>query len=414
MTSEGSKPRLVYVVTASLNLTLIRGQLRYLREAGFDVMVVSGPGRELDDAAAREGAQTVAVPMAREIAPVRDLVSLWRLWCAMRRLRPHITNVSTPKAGLLGGLAAWLSGVPCRVYTLRGLRWETTTGFKRALLRFTERIACRAAHRVICVSPSVREKAVAAGLVPPERATVFGAGSSNGVEESRFAPSADLLRQAAALRQKFSIPAGARAIGCVGRLTRDKGIPELLAAYAHLRGPFPDARLLLVGDYEEGDPLPPEMREQLESDPQILRTGFIQNVVPWYYVMDVLALPTHREGFPNAVLEAHATGKPVVAARTTGTIDAVVDRITGILVPVGDTAALAAALARLLTDKTLAARMGRAGLERVRREFRPEQIWNALVQEYTQLLRQKHLPLPEPCAEFSTARGAAKTLVASP
>src|SRR5712692_2664121 len=130
MTSEGSKPRLVYVVTVSLNLTLIRGQLRYLREAGFDVMVVSGPGRELDDDAAREGAQTVAVPMAREIAPVQDLVSVWRLWRTIRRLRPHITNVSTPKAGLLGGLAAWLGGVPCRVYTLRGLRWETTTGFK--------------------------------------------------------------------------------------------------------------------------------------------------------------------------------------------------------------------------------------------------------------------------------------------
>ena len=388
-------PRVLHIVTSSLTVALMRGQLRYLRERGFDVTVISSPGRWLGEVSAIQGARTVEVPLAREISPLKDLVSLWRLWRLIRSLRPTVTNVSTPKAGLLGGLAAWLNGVPCRVYTLRGLRFETTSGLRRRLLIFAERLACRLAHCIICVSESLREQAVAFALTERKRTVVLGSGSSNGVDESRFAPTPDLLRRALELRRTLRIPPEAPVVGFVGRLTRDKGIPELVEAYSRLLVKYPSLRLLLVGGLEDDVAFPEEICNRLEKDPNVILPGLVEDTAPYYAIMDILALPTHREGFPNVSLEAHAAGKPVVAARVTGSVDAIVDGVTGFLFPVGSVTSLAEALERLLTDKTLAMRMGCAGRERVKREFRQEQVWAALCEEYLRLLQRKALPHPK-------------------
>jgi len=392
--SASNRVRIVYVVTSSLSARLIRGQLNYLRQLGFEAFLISSSGDELYRTQTLEGVPTVAVPMAREIALWKDLRALWMLWRVMRQLRPSIVNFSTPKAALLGAIAAWLGRVPCRIYMLRGLRFETTVGLKRFGLVLCERIACRCANRIICVSESLRRKAVTMGLAMEERAIVIASGSSNGVEQSRFAPNSKQSCQTSELRLELGIPKGAPIVGFVGRLTRDKGISELVEAYLELRRYLPELRLLCVGGQEKGDPLPPEILHHLENEPGIIQTGFVQDPVPFYHVMDVLALPTHREGFPNVVLEAHAVGKPVVAARATGVVDAVIDGVTGILVPVGDSHALASALARVIQDQRLAAALGSAGRERVLREFGQEIVWDALAQEYLQLLQANGLTVP--------------------
>jgi len=408
---EPNRVRVLYVSTSSLSVRLVRGQLGHLRRAGFEVTVISSPGEELASAYMLEGVQTISMSMAREMSPWQDLLVLWRLWRIMRRFRPSITNVSTPKAGLLGGLAAWLGCVPCRIYTLRGLRYETTTGFKRLGLLLCERIACRCAHRVICVSQSLRQKAVAEGVAKPEQMVVLASGSSNGVEESHFAPRGERSRYAVHLRRHLGIPLEVPVVGFVGRFTRDKGIPELVKAYSLLRGSHPQLRLLLVGDFEKEDAPPPEVRHSIENDPHIIRLGFVPDTAPYYHVMDVLALPTRREGLPNVVLEAQAAGKAVVAARSTGVMDAMTDGVTGILVPVGNAEALAEGLALLLKDVALAKAMGSAGRERVLREFRQERVWDALLQEYLQLLRATGLPLPKMAATSVGSAARASTAV---
>ncbi len=373
----------------------MRGQLEFLREAGFEVMVITSPGEDLDAAGHSEGIKIHAVLMAREISPWRDLKSLLRLYRVIRCLRPSITNVGTPKAGLLGGIVASLTRVPCRFYTLRGLRCETATGSKLRILLLSERIACMCAHRVICVSESLRQKAVALGIVNPHRTLVLGSGSSNGVDASRYSFTPELLNRASELRQRLKIPLDAQVVGFVGRLTRDKGIIELVKAFSRLCETSLDVWLLLVGEFENGDPLPPDIRREIETNPKIIRTGFVPEATVYNHLMDVLALPTYREGFPNAVLEAHAAGKPVVATRATGVVDAVIDGVTGILVSVGDAEALAKGLEMLLTNKHSAAAMGSAGRERVQREFQQERIWKALAQEYSHLLSARGLPRPE-------------------
>jgi glycosyltransferase involved in cell wall biosynthesis len=378
---DSRRTRLMYVVTSSLTVRFVMGQLDYLRKAGFEVMLVSSPGKELQNAE-RAGVGTIAVKMAREISPLRDVVSLWRLVRMMRQLQPRIVNFSTPKAGLLGGIAALLSGVPSRVYMLRGLRCETATGLKRNVLMAAERMACACAHRVICVSESLRQKAIELGVVEANRTVVLGAGSCNGIDAQRFAPTAEALQRGKQLREKLGIPANAPVIGFVGRLTTDKGVNELVEAYCELRKEIGDLRLLVVGEMEQGDPLTERTRELLEREPGIARTGFVDDAADYYHVLDVLAFPTYREGLPNVVLEANAAGKAVVAARATGVVDAVVDGVTGLLVPVGDAAALAAALKRVIEDRELAAALGQAGRERVVREFQRERVWEALEVEY--------------------------------
>jgi glycosyltransferase involved in cell wall biosynthesis len=372
----------------------MQGQVQYLQRLGFDVTLICSPGERLDVLGRMEGVQIIELSIAREIAPLRDIVSLWRLWRILRRLCPDLTNVGTPKAGLLGGFAAWVTRIPCRFYTLRGLRFETTNGLKRWLLIYAERLACCFAHRVICVSPSLREKAVVSGFTSRERTVVFGSGSSNGVDASRFAPTPERIRKGAELRRELGIPPLAPVVGFIGRLTRDKGIPELVEAFLRLSDQFPDLRLLLLGCFEEEDPLPVQTRRCIEMHRNVIFPGYIEDTAPYYALVDVLVLPSHREGFPNVVLEAHAAGKPVVAARATGVVDAVVHGETGLLFPVGDVAALADALAKLLADKTLASKMGLAGQERIKREFRQERIWEALCEEYVRRLKMEGRPLP--------------------
>lgn len=395
---KGKRPRVLHAVTSAMGLCLMRGQPEFLRQAGFEVTLISAPASDQERTFSPEDACWVTVAIQREIAPFQDLRALWHLWRLMRRVRPDLTNVSTPKGGLLGGIAAWLTGVPCRFYTLRGLRLETSAGWRHRVLLLWERVACRCAHRVICVSESVRGKAVASGLVAAADAVVLGTGSSNGVDAKRFAPTPQLLARAAKVRKDCGIPADAPVVGFVGRLTRDKGLVELVAAYSQLSERFPALRLMLVGEFEDGDPVPENLRRRVETDPQIVHARFAADPAPWYHAMDVLALPSHREGFPNVVLEAGAAGKPVVAAAATGTVDAVLDGVTGRLIPVGDARALAKALAALLTNKPLAAAMGRAGRERVLREFRPEIIWSALVGEYRRMLEARGLVSQETAA----------------
>lgn len=388
--ANAKRPGLVVVLNSAIAVGFLEGQLEYFQKRGFDVTLLSPERRDGEWTVPEpEGVATVEVPMERKMAPLRDLASLWRLWRAMRALRPVVSNVGTPKAGLLGGIAAWLNRVPCRFYTLHGLRFETASGLKRRILIYAERLACRFAHRVVCVSHSVREKAIAFGLTNRERTLVLGSGSCNGVDASRFAPNPKLIQRAAALRRQLGIPERAPVILFVGRLTRDKGIPELMEAFLQLDKQFPEVRLLLAGCFEKEDPLPADIRRRLARHPHIIFAGPVQDTPSFYAAADIVVLPSHREGLPTVVLEAQAAGRPVVGAQATGIVDVVTDGETGLLFPVGDVAALTRALARLVTDKDLAGKLERAGQEQVNREFQQVRIWDSLYRAYLEVLQKK-------------------------
>src|SRR5260370_3964865 len=394
MNGNVARPRLVSAVNSAIAVGFLQGQLQFFRGKGFDVTVLC-PERRKDEweVERAEGSPTIEVPMEREIGPFRDLGSLWRLWRIMRTLRPTVTNVGHPNAGLLGGFAAWLNRVPCRFYTLHGLRFETTKGLRRRLLIYAERLACRFAHRVICVSQSVRERAIAFGLTDRDRTFILGYGSCNGVNASHFAATPETMARAAELRQQLGIPTQAPVVLFVGRLTRDKGVPELMEAFSQLIQRFPELRLLLVGSFEDGDPLPATTPTPMPPHPQVIFAGAVQNTAPYYSIADFLVLPSHREGLPTVVLEAQAAGKPVLGAAAPRIVDVISDGETGLLFPVGDVPALAEVMAKLITDKPLANKLGLAGQEQVKRKFRQERVWEELYRAYFEVF-QTNEPVP--------------------
>lgn len=385
---------ILHAVTDSISTVLMRGQLAYLKSHGFEPALLSGPGKDLDETGSREDLPVFGIATRREMAPAEDLKSFFKIWRLLRRVKPVICNAGTPKAGLLVGLAAWITRVPCRIYTLRGLRLETAKGVKRTILTATERTACFCAHRVICVSASLRERAVMLGLVAREKTAVLGPGSSNGVDVGRFEPAPEKLAVAAALRENLGIRQEQPVIGFAGRFTRDKGIPELTTAFQLIRTRLPEAVLLLVGDYEEGDPVPRDVRNLIEAEPGIYRVGFVPQIELYYLVMNIFVLPTHREGFPNTVLEAQAAGLPVVTTMATGAVDAIEDGVTGLLTPVGDAEKLAEAVLSLMSDPGRMKLMGRMGRERVVRNFRNEIAWESLASLYRSMLQERGYGLP--------------------
>ena len=382
--------RILYVVTAPISaLGLLRGQLAWMKTRNRDIQLLTSPGPEVEVVNQSEGIITSVVPMAREISFLADLRSLLDLYVKFRFLRPEISNVSTPKAGILGGLAAVFARVPARIYTLRGLRLETSSGVKRYLLWWVEWLACASAHKIVCVSPSLQETLISLRLTVASKTVVLGDGSSNGVDAEQFYATDERLERARILRSELGISSQAPVIGFVGRLTKDKGIQELVNAFDILRTQIPDLSLLLLGEFEAGDPVNLETRERIESGNGIMWVGSVSDPSAYYHIFNVFALPTYREGFPNVSLEAAAAGKPVVSSYATGARDAVLDGVTGLLVPVGDVIALTEALETILSSSELAKKYGEAGRSWVTNNFNPQRIWTELDVLYSNLQEKR-------------------------
>jgi glycosyltransferase involved in cell wall biosynthesis len=381
--SRSSPPHIVVGITHPQTCLTLTGRLRALREAGFRVTLVCSPGELMERTAMEQGADAVAIPMRRKIAPLHDLVSLVRIWRLLRRLRPDMAEFSSPKAGLLGSVAGLLARVPVRVYMLRGFKLDRSSGLKRRILLAAEHLAAACAHVVLCNSESMMAEARTLRIASDRKLKLLGHGSSNGVNVERFSPGESDARE------RLAIPPGSPVIGFVGRLTRDKGIPELVEAFETILRIEPDAHLLLVGWFDAAeDALGPELRARIQSHDCIRCTGYVDDTVPYYRAMDLLVLPTWREGFPNVVLEAGATGIPVATTESTGSRDSVVPEVTGLLIPPGYPEAIVGSVLKLLRDPALRRRMGKAARAWVSEHFTDVRVLGMTAEFYKSLLRR--------------------------
>lgn len=374
--------KILYLLTDEISSVLVRGQLGHLVEAGFDVTVAT----RLSDRASSDpsgakwdvGVSVEHLPFVREPSPLADLRALWATIRLIRRLRPTIVNASTPKAGLLGMLAAWLCRLPVRVYVVRGFRFETATGWRRRLFRLLERVAIGCANHVVFNSRSLLAVGEREGLICVGRGEVIGGGSGNGIDVARFAD--DALPTRAEARDRFGLPAEATVVGFVGRFTRDKGIADLTSVFTSTLRQRPDVWLLLVGQFEEGDPVPATVRATIEQDDRIVTVPWLDHTGVAYRAMDLLAFPSYREGLPNVPLEAQLCGVPVVGYAATGTLDAVAPG--SVLVPVGDVDALSGNIVAQVEAASGRSASRRQDTLWVVQNFDRNRLWAGLVDRY--------------------------------
>ncbi|MGE6229105.1 glycosyltransferase family 4 protein [Paenibacillus chitinolyticus] len=381
MNKTSDKPLIVLVFTVPESIIFVKGQITYLKEQGWEVAIICSPGQ-----VETEGAKFYPVSMKRDISLVSDLHSLLNLIKLFIKIKPTLINAGTPKAGLLAGVAAFLCRIPNRIYTSHGLRLETLQGVKKTILKWTERVSCFTAHKVICVSPSLRDKLVELRIATKENTVVFNHGSCNGIDYKKYEISHEVVKEMEQIKMELQLPQNAFILGFVGRHTKDKGIEELVGAYVQLQSLYPQLFLLLCGEFEEGDPVSWEIQKTIRNHKQIIRVGHVRNVNPYYQMMDVVILPSYREGMGNVILEASAAAKPVIATNATGCKDAVVEGETGLLVAPGNTSELRNAIEFLYLNPEKAKKMGQLGKERIKRDFKPGDIWKAHNEFYSNMI----------------------------
>ncbi|MGC8908852.1 MAG: glycosyltransferase family 4 protein [Desulfomonilaceae bacterium] len=387
--------RLVHVTTtAETQWAFLKGQNLFLAAKGFQVHAAASPDPTLEMLAKRDGAVVHPVPMAPGKLSFHDAASLVGLLRVMLRIKPHIAHVSTPKAAFLGALAARLARVPIRIYFIRGLHTEGQTGLRRTFYRFAERVTARLCNAWICVSPSLLRYARAQGILSEHQGFVPGHGMSNGVDVTHFHPvNAARRHDLGRLRESLSIPPAAPVIGYVGRLVKDKGICDLAEAWREIRVSKPAAHLLLVGAWRAGpEAVPDDIRTFLETDRRVHCVGHVPDPAPYYAIMSVLAFPSHgTEGFPNAPMEAAAMEVPSVVTDVVGCVDAVIDGVTGAVVPRGNVAEFTQAITTYLENENLRRGHGVAARHRAEAHYRPDIVWKALYDEYVRLLEEHGL-----------------------
>ena len=351
------------------------GQHTFLADAGYRVAV--GVGLIADavgQAGFDAGVEVVDLGFRRPVAPVADLRSLLRTIRFLLRLRPDHVNVSTPKAAMIGMLAAWLTRVPHRVYVVRGLRYETMVGNGRRFFQTVERLVMKLADDVVFNSQSLLDVAVADGLIAEPRGRVLAGGSGNGIDVTRFD---DAFGGGRRIDDPMS-----PVLGFVGRLTADKGLGELVELFERIAQERPGARLLVVGGFEEDDPVDNESWRFIEHDPRVEHVGWSDDVATAYRSMDVLVFLSKREGLPNVPMEAQASGVPVVGFAATGTVDAVLEGRNGALAPIGDLDSIIERLNDLLDTPGRYEETSRASRAFVVERFARERVWDSLLEVY--------------------------------
>lgn len=371
--------RVLYGITVPQSAaTLLRGQLGWFRERGWDVHLVTSPGPLLDTVREREQVAVHPLPMEREVHLRTDGPALAQWIRLLRELRPDVLNVGTPKAALLGTIAGWLMRVPRRVYIMRGLRLEGARSRRQlAVLWLAERLTVLLATDVVCVSPSLRDEAAGRRLFGRrDHPVVIGVGSSNGVNPDRWDPDFAAVDRDA-VRKGWRVDDDDLVVGFVGRISYTKGVHDLLAAFRMVED-LP-VTLVLVGPVEDET-----LRPVLDGlGEHVVRLDeWAQELADVYVGMDVLALPTDREGFPNVVLEAALAEVPTITTRATGARDSVVPGVTGWLVDVGNPAQLAQAIRACAADRPAVVEAGRAARRRALQDFRPQRIWSGLDEIY--------------------------------
>ncbi|MDP9960026.1 glycosyltransferase family 4 protein [Chryseobacterium lathyri] len=359
----------------------------------FEVIGVSSPGKELDEVKSDEEIEVIAIDMSRQITPVKDIKSLWSTYKLLRKEKPQIVHTHTPKAGIVGMLAAKLAGVPHRLHTVAGLPLMEVTGMKREVLNFVEKLTYASATKVYPNSKGLYEYILQNNYTHKSKIKVIGNGSSNGIDTSYFSPDQITEAQKTLLKKELNIKEGHFVFVFIGRLVGDKGINELVKAFSLINkkeNSQRQSKLLLVGPLEkELDPLHPDTLKEIENNPDIISVGFQKDVRPYFAISDALAFPSYREGFPNVVMQAGAMELPSIVSDINGCNEIIIENQNGVIVPVKNSEKLGEAMERMKSDTDYYQKLKMNARPMIESRYEQSVIWEALLSEYKKLIKEK-------------------------
>lgn len=381
------KPKLCVIINLALSLTLFRKQWVFWNENGYEVHCIAGPGEDHHETIRNMGVKMHVVYMERYPSPLKDLVSLIKLWWVLLWNRFDLIHISTPKASFLGVIASRLSFHNRIIYLVRGRAYENMTGIKRKMMNACEWLTCHLSTVVMPICHELGEILVKEKLCSPKKIVVVGSGSSAGVSLEKFSRTEENMKEGLVIREQFGIKPADLVILFVGWLRRDKGVNELIHAFKELCKIYPKLHLFFQGEFEYSDPLDEDVLNYIESNPRVHRRAWSPHPASAYCAADMVAFPSYREGFGNVAMEASAMELPVVASDIMGCRESVKNGITGLLVPKGDAVALEGALKGLIDDPQLRDRLGQAGRHRVEKEFRQEIVWQGHLDKFMWLIK---------------------------
>lgn len=404
--------KLIRITTVPISLDKLLGRQLTFMNQFYEVTAISADEKELPRIAAKYGVKHHHVEMTRTITPLKDLAAVWNLYQFLKKEQPEIVHTHTPKAGIVGMVAAYFAGVPVRMHTVAGLPLLEAQGIKRQVLNMVEKITYAFATKVYPNSFAMRDIIVKEGFCARDKLKVLGNGSSNGIDTEYFSRAAVPSVTTSTLREELGITANDFVFIFVGRLVGDKGINELVAAFKvieqstlhHPNAQAPNHRpchaeraeaqtpnhlitrapkLLLVGPLEtELDALKAETLAEIEHNPNIITVGFQADVRIYFAIAEALVFPSYREGFPNVVMQAGAMGLPSIVTDINGCNEIIVEGVNGTIVPAKDALKLAEAMHSMYDDATWCRHLKQMARPMIASRYRQAVVWEALLEEY--------------------------------
>jgi glycosyltransferase involved in cell wall biosynthesis len=377
------RDKVLHIITVSFVINHFFGkQFLYLKEKkGNEYHLGCTPSKDFIEFSNELGYIPFEVEITRSISPIKDLKAIIKIYQYIKTNKIDKVVGHTPKGGMVAMIASILANVSERIYFRHGIIYETSTGFKKILLKSIDRLTGFLATKVVCVSNSVKEISEKDHLNNIDKNMVLGLGTCNGIDtEERFNPSKKEVKIINGFKSEYGISPGDKVVGYVGRLVKDKGIDNLIKAWGIIKMNFPQAKLLLVGPIEEKDSISEYSKGQIVSDSSIVFTGFVIDASFYFSLMNVFVLPTYREGFPTVSLEASSMSLPVVITKATGCTEAIIENKTGLFIS-NDPKDIADKILFYLENDKIAQQHGEQGRLFVQENFVQTKIWDLIAEK---------------------------------
>jgi glycosyltransferase involved in cell wall biosynthesis len=379
--------KIILGVSSSFCANFLKGQVDYLNKNNFDIIIISGPGEEIELLAQTEKARLYTLGFTKRFSIIKDFFILVKLIKILRSEKPDIINAGNPKSGFLIMVAAWIVGIRNRIFTLHGLLSDTQSGFKKRIITWVEKISCNIAQKIIVVSPSLLVHAYNRNILSKKKAICLGSGSSNGVNIDLFQKNESTITQSIELKNDNALEDNIFTIGFVGRISKDKGIEFLLDAFLEIKKKHKNCRLVLIGPYEEDNPISAAHKELLYSRyNDIFYWGKKTEVAPYYLLFHILVLTSYREGFGNVLIEGAAMEVPVIATNIPGCKDALRNGYNGLLYELGNQKDFIDKVCFFMNDTSMIGKYGKNGRLFVKEHFVNNYVWDLQMKQYQAML----------------------------